>query len=202
MTDTYPIAWTQVDEFLGAGGTTVYIKNPTELDIAPYVSYLTGHQNANTGGTFGAYCAMSLRALNESIKDIYPNPQLRIALSSDNMFVGCVFYYEVLDQGDPFNWVEVWADDGTVGAGALLMYLTGDQTAQVGHRLCGNPVPSSTWTESRPYIGKDPTTKWYTITAEQLIALAKDNKDAALATENFSKIYQQTLTWMEPVTKE
>ena len=200
MTDTYPIAWTQADEFLGAGGTTVYIKNPTELDIAPYVSYLTGHQNANINPVMGKFYSIALYGLNESIKNIYPNPQLRIALSSDNMFVGCVFYYEVLDQGDPFNWVEVWADDGTVGAGALLMYLTGDQTASVGHNLCGNPVPSNTWTESRPYITKDPTTKWYTITAQQLIDLANANKNEALATQNFSKIMQNTLTWLEKGT--
>lgn len=197
MSDTFPIAWTQADAFLGTGGTSVYIKNPTESDIAPYVSYLTGHQNANTDEALGIYYTLSLRALNESIKDIYPNPQLRIALSNDGKFIGCVFYYEVLDQGDPFNWVEVWTDDGTVGAGALLMYLTGDQTASVGHNLCGNPVPSNTWTESRPYITKDPTTKWYTITAANLITLFNANKQEALATQNFSKVLAETtLTWL------
>jgi hypothetical protein len=182
------LAWAQADTFLGTGGTSVYFKNPTEADIAPYLAQVDNSQN------------MFLSALRESVKDIYPNPQLRIALNSDNKVCGVVFYYEVLDQGNPFNWVEFWADDGTVGAGSLLMYLTGDQTAQVGHMLCGNPTPSSTWAESRPYIGKDPTTKWYTITAEQLIDLAKANKDAALATQNFSKIMQNTLTWLEPVT--
>jgi hypothetical protein len=200
MSNAYPIAWTQADEFLSTGGTSVYIKNPTESDIAPYVSYLTGHQNANINPVMGKFYSIALHGLNESIKNIYPNPQLRIALSNDNMFVGCVFYYEVLDQGDPFNWVEVWVDDGTVGAGALLMYLTGDQTASVGHNLCGNPVPNNTWTESRPYITKDSTTKWYTITAQQLIDLANANKNEALATQHFSKIMQNSLSWLEKGT--
>jgi len=182
------LAWAQADTFLGTGGTSVYLKNPTEEDVAPYLAQVDDSQG------------LIRHALGESIKDIYPNPQLRIALNSDGKVCGVVFYYEVLDQGDPFNWVETWADDGTTGAGSLLMYLTGDQTAQVGHRLCGNPAPSSTWTESRPYIGKDPATKWYTITTEQLITLAKANKEAALASANFSKIYQETLTWLEPVT--
>ena len=182
------LAWAQADTFLGAGGTSVYLKNPTEADVEPYLAQVDASQG------------MIRHALGESVKDIYPNPQLRIALNSDGKVCGVVFYYEVLDQGDPFNWVEVWADDGTVGAGSLLMYLTGNQTAQVGYTLCGNPAPSSTWTESRPYIGKDPTTKWYTITAEQLIALAKNNKEAALASANFSNIYQDTLIWLEPVT--
>jgi len=191
MTD-YPIAWIQADKFLGTGGTSVYIKNPTELDIAQYLAQLNVSADE--------FQRLSVYALNESIKDLYPNPQLRIALNVDGKVCGVVFYYEVIDQGDPFNWVESWADDGTIGAGSLLMYLTGDQTAQVGHMLCGNPAPSSTWTESRPYIGKDPTTKWYTITAQQLIDLANANKNEALATQNFSKIMQDTLTWLEKGT--
>jgi hypothetical protein len=191
MTDLV-LAWAQADTFLGTGGTSIYIKNPTESDVAQYL--------AQFNASADEFQRLSVYALNESIKDLYPNPQLRIAFNSDGKVCGVVFYYEVLDQGDPFNWVECWADDGTIGAGSLLMYLTGDQTAQIGHKLCGRPEPSSTWAESRPYIGKDPTTKWYTITAEQLINLAKANKEAALATQNFSKIMQDTLTWLEPVT--
>jgi len=186
MSNTYPIAWSQADEFLGTGGTSVYIKSPTEADITPYQEQLNDLP------------AIFKHAFNESVKDFYPNPQLRIALNNDGKVCGVVFYYEVLDQGDPFNWVESWADDGTVGAGSLLMYLTGNQTAQAGHILCGNAEVGSTWKDSRPYIGKDPSTRWYTITAQSLIDLAKANKEEALATQYFSKLMLDTLTWMEP----
>ena len=192
MSNTYPIAWTQADEFLGAGGTTVYIKNPTEADITPYVVGLTGEEQ---------WVQVASHGLSESIKDFYPNPQLRIALDNNNNICGIVFYYEVLDQGNPFLWIEAWADNEVTESASLLMYLTCNQAAQVGQSVCGNPrVETQPAFEKRPYIGKNPETKWYTVTAEELIALCKANKDEALATQYFSKIMQDSLAWVEPVT--
>jgi hypothetical protein len=199
MTNLLP-AWAEIDNFLGAGGTSVYMKNPTETDIAPYVSYLTGHQNANLDPFMGKYYTMALFALDEATKDTYPNPQLLIALNAQGGLCSVLFFYEVTDKETPFNWVDVWASDGTVGAGPLIKYLLGDKTGKTGYNLCNNPLPTGKSNmELLPYFDKDPSTKWFTLTTSQIIALILSQKEAALATENFSKLFQQSLVWAEPL---
>jgi hypothetical protein len=200
MADLLP-AWAEIDTFLGTGGTSVYIKNPTQLDIAPYVSYLTGHQNANLQFKTGVYYTAALYALNESIKDKYPNPQLYIALDKNNRPCSVLFFYEITDQGTPFNWVEIWASDGTVGASPLIKYLLGDQTGKAGYNLCNITTPEGESNmELLSYFDIDPSTKWFTLTTPKIIALILDQKEAALATKNFSKIMQNTLLWAEKGT--
>jgi hypothetical protein len=200
MTNTILLAtWQAADRFLGSGGTTQQIVNPTFKDLEQYVLYFEKLKNSNP--LKNNFCDIALWTLREVVKDKYPNPQLWIALSKDNTLCGLIFFYEILDQGEPFNWIEAWADDGTDGAGTLLAYQVGDISAQKGLNLCGNPNPEIYPPMSnRPFMIQDPTTNWYKITAKQMIELGTFYKDAALETQYFSKIIQDSFAWLEKGT--
>jgi len=200
MTNELIPAWVDVDTFLGNGGTYRYIKNPTQEDINPYVSYLTGHQNANIDPEKGKFYTLALHGLSASVKDTYPNPQLLLALNSLGSVCSIVFFYEINDQGRPFNWVDAWAGDGTTGASPFLMFTLGDMSGKSEHDIKSVPTPEGM--ASGPMLihtEKDPETKWLVMTVEKIAAIALSQKDAALATEHFSKIYEPTLEWTEQV---
>jgi hypothetical protein len=205
MVDTLLSTWAQVDTFFANGGTYVSISNPTAADIEPYVSSLTGLQNANIYPELGIFYTNALYALNESIKDIYEEPELIIALDKNNSCLGILFYHSALIDGNKFYWIQMQVQMPDTAATHAITFLLGAIAAKNNINIKFLPDPKVASTPGVRY-GIDGTieseTKWGVLTPAQMLAMVDAQKDAVAQTQYFSKVFQDKLSWYlnPPVT--
>lgn len=204
MAESLLSTWEQVNTFFANGGTYVSISNPTITDIAPYVSNLTGLQNANIYPGPGVFYTSALYALNESIKDIYTEPELILALDKSNSCVGILFYHSASIDGIKFYWLQMQAQIPDTGAVHAITFILGVLAAKNNINIKFLPAPDVADTPGVRY-GVEGTieseTKWGVLTPEQLLAMVDAQKDAVAQTQYFSKVFQENLSWyLNPTT--
>ena len=187
--------WNQIENFLSAGGYTSVLDSPTIEQVAPYVDYFTAKKEENTDQII---FNKALHALNECVKDKYPNPHLRLAFTADNVCCGVLFYYEVADSTPPFLWSEMVVGFDQEGAVPLLEYLMGNYAGSKGWGIGGTPGDAPIGSRFNVDAVKDPATKWTIIPIEQIIDVVVTQKQYAINKPNFYKIFQQSLVWAEP----
>lgn len=187
--------WNQIENFLSAGGYTSVLDSPTIEQVAPYVDYFTAKKEENTDQII---FNKALHALNECVKDKYPNPHLRLAFTADNVCCGVLFYYEVADSTPPFLWSEMVVGFDQEGAVPLLEYLMGNYAGSKGWGIGGTPGDAPIGSRFNVDAVKDPATKWTIIPIEQIIDVIVTQKQYAINKPNFYKIFQQSLVWAEP----
>ena len=170
------------DQFIANGGYVLYISEPTEETLLPYVQLLSNNKTFNE--------SMMLHAFNESAKtDKYPTPELYIAFNADNTVGAVLFFYSVEINGIQCNWVDSWGSL-TEGAGSLIMFYVINRTGQLGYGVGGNTTTvNSILEDQKNFVFKDPATKWILMQNNELIGLGKAQEPYVMQTENFSKVY-------------
>ena len=204
MADALLSTWAQADAFLGDGGTYVTISKPTADDIAPYVSYLTGHQNANIDPDMGKFYTLALYGLNESIKDKYPDPELIIAINKNNQCCGVCFYYDITIDGVDSYWIGAWSQTEKSPGALFILLIVGAKAAKNNKYSQWFLDPSMNIPPGSRYgiNGEiNPDTKWNVLTPAQMLAMVDAQKDAVAQTQYLSKEFDKNLSWyLNPTT--
>jgi len=190
------------DQFLGAGGYCLYIRQPSQITLSPYIEQLTTLTSQNTNPELTLNYAALSYALTEVTKPQYPNPQLFLSFDVNDNPCGVIFYYEVEDNGI-FCWIESWASI-VKGAGDLSMHFLGTYAAQRSYDLYGNATSSDSSdyvqnVQTRPFISKDSITKWYYVPSSSVFQLGRSQIQYASSLEYFFQIYDELPPGDNPV---
>jgi hypothetical protein len=174
-----------IDDFLGNGGYVLHISSPTVNTLQPYMDELNAIEDS-------AWVRISKYAMSESVKDVYPNPQLIMSFDSNNKICSVLFYYEITNEGDPFLWIEAWGSREH-GSGSILTFLVVEQADRMNFDLCANPGFGSPGMEDalaqRAYLQKDQATKWFKISIAEIQSAALALIPQAQKHENLKKLW-------------